>query len=223
MKRNNIIKPVALITLCLTLCALTLPVFADTASNVSVSAPVKQVNTTSAHLIYVSDIKFGMVSADVKVIQTVLATMPAIYRAGLVTSYFGPLTEQAVKNFQTKYALPSTGIVDSATLAKINDLIDLIKIPIISAVSAKNTKGNSTTLSWTTDKPATTQVFYSTGVPLFSGAGSTFFVKSSDLSLLHEVEIDHLATSTLYNYLVVSVNATSDATSSSAITFTTSN
>lgn len=34
------------------------------------------------------------------------------------TGYFGPITRDAVKTFQTKYSLPSTGVVDKPTLEK---------------------------------------------------------------------------------------------------------
>lgn len=57
----------------------------------------------------------GTNSEDMKKIQELLATDPAIYPEGKVTGYFGPLTKEAIKRFQTKHNLDATGIVDDET------------------------------------------------------------------------------------------------------------
>ena len=44
------------------------------------------------------------------------------FRRELITGFFGPLTESAVKKFQKNYALPATGVADRATLKKIERL-----------------------------------------------------------------------------------------------------
>lgn len=63
-----------------------------------------------------ANLQMGMTSASVKNLQNILKTDPSIYPQGLVTGYFGPATQAAIKNLQAKYGLPQTGIVDSATL-----------------------------------------------------------------------------------------------------------
>ena len=66
-------------------------------------------------------------SAQVKILQTFLALDTEIYALGLVTGYFGPATEAAVKRFQERYKIakvgdPGYGYVGPMTRAKINTL-----------------------------------------------------------------------------------------------------
>ena len=55
-------------------------------------------------------------------LQVLLASESSIYQKGLITGYFGSLTENAVKIFQKRYQLPVSGIADSATLKKLEQL-----------------------------------------------------------------------------------------------------
>jgi hypothetical protein len=59
----------------------------------------------------------GVENDDVKKIQELLATDPAIYPKGLVSGYYGPLTKEAVKAFQKRHSLTETGEVDTETKA----------------------------------------------------------------------------------------------------------
>jgi len=63
----------------------------------------------------------GMFSEEVKELQKFLAQNPEIYPAGLITGYFGALTEQAVKKFQEMNGLPPVGIVGPLTRSLINE------------------------------------------------------------------------------------------------------
>ncbi len=57
----------------------------------------------------------GMEGDDIKKIQEILATDPAVYPEGKVTGYFGPLTKEALKRFQQRHELEVTGVIDEAT------------------------------------------------------------------------------------------------------------
>ena len=46
-----------------------------------------------------------------------------IYPEGLVTGYYGPLTEKAVKKFQEKAGLFVTGKIDETTRSRINEYL----------------------------------------------------------------------------------------------------
>jgi hypothetical protein len=70
-----------------------------------------------------------MKNDEVKTLQEFLKQFPNIYPEGLVTGYFGPLTEAAVKRFQAKNIIESIGIVGPKTRAKINELITSGTIP----------------------------------------------------------------------------------------------
>ena len=60
-----------------------------------------------------------------KKLQEFLKQHAEVYPEGLVTGYYGPLTEKAVKKFQEKYSIQSTGFVGPITRAKINQLLTL--------------------------------------------------------------------------------------------------
>ena len=63
----------------------------------------------------------GMRSEQVKLLQQMLSKDPSIY-TGPVTGYYGPLTKQAVINFQKKYNIQQTGIAGPNTRKKLNEI-----------------------------------------------------------------------------------------------------
>jgi len=68
-------------------------------------------------------LSLGMSGEDVRTLQEMLATDPDIYPEGLVTGFFGPLTEKAVKKFQEKSGISNVGRVGPQTLSRINQLL----------------------------------------------------------------------------------------------------
>jgi peptidoglycan hydrolase-like protein with peptidoglycan-binding domain len=86
--------------------------FAQTSAGVSGSTGVS--GSASAQ-VFAHPLKAGEQSSDVKDLQSILKTDPSIYPQGIVSGYYGKLTEDAVRRLQTKYGLPQTGIVDEAT------------------------------------------------------------------------------------------------------------
>ena len=65
----------------------------------------------------------GVTGEDVKQLQTFLSQFPDIYPEGLVTGYYGPKTEAAVRKLQEQNGIESIGAVGPKTLTKINTLI----------------------------------------------------------------------------------------------------
>jgi len=65
----------------------------------------------------------GMTSEDVKLLQEILATDPDIYPEGFITGYFGSLTKNAVKRFQKIAGFEQVGNVGPKTLSKLNELL----------------------------------------------------------------------------------------------------
>ena len=61
------------------------------------------------------NLKEGMTDVDVAKIQELLATDPTIYPEGKKTGFFGPLTREALKRFQNKNGLTTSGTIDSET------------------------------------------------------------------------------------------------------------
>lgn len=50
---------------------------------------------------------------DVRAVQEYLAQDPAIYPDGLITGYFGPLTQKAIQRFQTKHGIVNLGALET--------------------------------------------------------------------------------------------------------------
>jgi len=100
-----------------------------------ITALLAQVESELAKLIGVdalnTNLRYSNSSDDVKLLQTWLSKDPEVYPEGIVSGYFGSLTETAVLRFQEKYADEilkplgldkGTGFVGSSTRAKLNSL-----------------------------------------------------------------------------------------------------
>jgi len=59
---------------------------------------------------------------EVRELQKLLKQYSNIYPEGMVTGYFGKLTDAALRRFQQQYGLPTTGQTDTATRAKLCEL-----------------------------------------------------------------------------------------------------
>jgi hypothetical protein len=70
-----------------------------------------------------AELKEGMTSEDVKLLQEMLAADPDVYPEGLITGFFGPLTKMAVMKFQEKHGLEAVGSVGPKTRAQLNGLL----------------------------------------------------------------------------------------------------
>lgn len=66
----------------------------------------------------------GMRGEDIETLQEFLATDPEVYPEGLVTGYFGPLTQRAVVRFQKMAGIDQIGIVGPRTRSRINELLE---------------------------------------------------------------------------------------------------
>ncbi|TSC72253.1 MAG: lipoprotein, partial [Parcubacteria group bacterium Gr01-1014_70] len=64
----------------------------------------------------------GLSGGEVKKLQEFLKNFPDVYPEGLVTGFFGELTEKAVKKFQKKHEIENVGVVGPKTLKKLNEI-----------------------------------------------------------------------------------------------------
>ncbi|MDD5760865.1 MAG: peptidoglycan-binding protein [Candidatus Pacebacteria bacterium] len=71
--------------------------------------------------VFSRDLYYGMNSDEVKCLQRFLANLgPEIYPEGLVTGYYGPLTQAAVQRYQALKGIITTGYFGPLTRAKVN-------------------------------------------------------------------------------------------------------
>lgn len=83
--------------------------------------------TTSSSAVNASLIGFlrlGDEGDRVAFLQALLAADPSIYPEGLISGYFGQLTEKALKRYQKKHGLEQVGFVGPRTLQELDDDLD---------------------------------------------------------------------------------------------------
>ena len=83
----------------------------------------KDVEAVRAELKFTRTLSRGVSGDEVRELQKFLKQFPDIYPEGLITGYFGPLTEKAVKKLQARQGLETIGVVGPQTQAKINELL----------------------------------------------------------------------------------------------------
>ncbi len=64
----------------------------------------------------------GSSDQEVRALQEYLKQL-GDYPEGIISGFFGPLTEAAVKRFQQRFGIPNTGVVGPLTRAKLNELL----------------------------------------------------------------------------------------------------
>ncbi|MEK7148945.1 MAG: peptidoglycan-binding protein [Patescibacteria group bacterium] len=105
------------------------------ASTPNVTTPSATVPSTSA-AIFVKNLSPGISSEDVRRLQTLLASDRDVYLEGIISGYYGSLTQKAVERFQVKYniATPSDagyGNVGPKTRAKLQEVFGEVgSIPV---------------------------------------------------------------------------------------------
>ena len=183
----------------------------------------------SADALITSSLSTGSSGSQVTELQTYLATNASIYPSGLITGYFGVLTEAAVQRFQAREGIVSSGTaattgygrVGPQTRARLNTLISLggqgnwDTVPILSNLFI--TRATSTlTFSWNTNEPTQGQVFWDTATlrsdeasgprqqPYVSGTQANDGIA---LGMSHNITVSGLQPNTLYNYLVRSIDS----------------
>ena len=80
---------------------------------------------------------------------------------------------------------------------------------------------STSTITWLTDEPATTKLFYSTTTPVDVGSSSTPFAVNNTLVTSHSVQLTGLATSTVYYFKVQSADNANNTQTSGEVRTTT--
>ncbi len=86
----------------------------------------------------------GSSGDDVEELQEFLKQFPDVYPEGLVTGYFGPLTEKAVKKFQNKHGIEQVGIVGPKTRAQLHKLVGRSELSLPPGLAKKASVNNNT-------------------------------------------------------------------------------
>lgn len=161
-----------------------------------------------------STMAVGSQSANVSNLQTFLASNSLVYPSGLVTGYYGPMTEAAVRNFQIGYGISAVGNVGPQTEQAMNTIINSGKNIDVSNPSmysmSVNPSTRSVTISWNNNEPVKAHVFYSTSqitgvetsqaktAPYITGTVTT----DDSYSMSKAVTIENLQPGTAYSYVI---------------------
>lgn len=81
----------------------------------SSQVPSGAVLGASAKASLTQSLELGVTNSDIKKIQKLLATDPLIYPYGVSSGFFGPKTEEGIKNFQARFNLDPVGEIGPAT------------------------------------------------------------------------------------------------------------
>ena len=141
-------------------------------------------------------------------LQTTLSQSHGVVLTGLnpgTTYYFVAHSTAAngATGYSTTYSFTTTGMATSPA-------------PVISSVAAGGISSTSATLTWTTDQASSSQVNY--GTTTSYGSSSTL---NPALVTSHSITLSGLTAGTMYNFDVVSANASSVSSTSTNSTFTT--
>ena len=159
---------------------------------------------------FVGQMQLGMTNPAVTKLQIFLAAEPSIYPAGLVTGYYGPLTAEAVRQFQVSYELPPVGRVGPLTLAAMNSVVTSgrvldVSAPRIFTVEVRVT-GTTSVITWNTGETARGVVYYSTQ-PITQPFVSGTPVATSGTGSTQAITLQGLAPGMTYYYLIEAIDA----------------
>jgi PKD repeat protein len=115
----------------------------------------------------------------------------------------------------------SDGKKDSSSMKILVTLLSVdITNPLISEVRTL-TGSTTSTISWTTNEPSTSEVFYSTNTPVDVNSSLTPSIISKLLVTKHSLNMSGLSPSTIYHFVIKSADESSNTTISSESSFIT--
>ena len=197
--------------------------------------------SANAFTLLTRQLKLGATGSDVTNLQTFLASNANIYPEGIISGYFGSLTQAAVERFQNTYGISPVGYVGPITMAKVNNLIESnvaltsvadINAPIIISPSVMVADiGASAVISWQTNEPTTAEVYYSTtpfklaeanvGVSEPTITGGTDTAETTSLQTSQNISLQNLKPSTIYYYIIESTDSSGNISYTLPATFIT--
>lgn len=182
----------------------------------------------SAYAAITSQLDLGDRGSEVTELQTYLAIDANIYPSGLITGYFGHLTQGGVQRFQVVQGIVSVGTPETTgygrvgprTMVRINELmgsgsqVSWDTSPRLSNPSVQYTN-TTATFTWRTNEPTRGQVYWSNTPLQFNEATGprqqpyvrgTLAIDAGGLQTNHTVTVSNLQANTTYYYLVRAVD-----------------
>jgi hypothetical protein len=161
-------------------------------------------NTANSQVVYGTTTSYGSTTP----LNTSLVTSHTVSLSGL--------TPSSAYHFQVKSQDGSGSSASSGDLTFTTSAVSNPTSPVLSLLTAINIVANSATITWTTDQPANSQVFY--GTTTAYGSSSAL---DSTLVTSHTVNISGLTAATQYHLQAQSQNAGGIMGTSADLVFTT--
>lgn len=168
-----------------------------------------------------TQLSFGSSGPNVSALQQYLATSHTLYPAGIVSGYYGALTQNAVRQFQLANNIPPVGNVGPMTLAKINQLMAngvTVLDPDAPFISNIHTATNQTsaTITWNTSDYAFGKMHYDVSpINMYESNSAMTEPQTSGSVLseqgqlgLHAVTLTNLTPGQTYYYSIESADST---------------
>ena len=199
---------------------------------------ISSATVPAAHAqITASELSAGMSGSQVTQLQQFLATNSQIYPSGIVTGYYGPLTQAAVTQFQVAYGIAQVGQVGPVTEAKINDIMTsgfglTTTVPVMTNLGVSQINPTSATVGWTTNTLTLGQVFFSTSpiqtnestgvyqIPYIGGNGADSN-NDTNVGMGHSIQLTGLQANTFSYYIARSIDQSGNVTMSEPMSFQT--
>lgn len=126
-----------------------------------------------------------------------------------------------VGTFMAKFTIENSDGKDTSSTLKIivTPVLDTVS-PVISDIHT-TISGTNVIVTWKTDEPTNSTVFYNTTTPVDTNSISTPKVIDTVLNTTHSINIPSLTPSTLYHFIIKSLDVSNNVTLSSEITFST--
>lgn len=207
---------------------------------------VSLIGIQSANAAITSQLDFGSRGEDVTELQTYYSADASIYPSGLVTGYFGSLTQAGTQRFQTAQGIVTSGTpattgygrVGPQTMARVNALMGggtiypypqafWDTVPVLSPASV--TVGNTTaTITWTSNESTQGQVYFDTTMirsDEATGPGQRPYVSGTLVSdnggTSHTISLQNLQSNTLYYFLTRGIDSVGNLSMTMPATFRT--
>ena len=200
------------------------PVLGDTTAPVISGASATSTTYNSTHIVWITNENAdGKVwySASTPVVAT--SSTPSVSSAALITSHDMTLTGLSASTtyyylIQSSDASGNIGTSTEQSFTTLSVPPDTTA-PVISGVSATSTASTTASVTWTTNEPADSTVWYATSTQVsITTASST---SSASLTTSHNISLSGLNASTLYYYFVGSKDSAFNTATSSESSFTT--
>ncbi len=177
---------------------------------------------------FTENLSLGSNGEQVRALQIFLATNKNIYPEGLVTGFFGKITEQAVIRFQRTNGLDQVGRVGPKTREILNKLTkesliletNNLYVPQIFQIST-STAYDTAYIFWTTNKNTKSTLWYSNMTPVNTVSANK--IEDATFNTSHSVNISGLSPDTIYYYVIKVFDSKNNVATSTELSFTTLN